>query len=301
MPTIGYLGPEGSHSEEAFQALQGAFPSVFSQANTPWTAQAEITIAELLAKLASQKLDAIFVPSENATEGSVREVLDALSFQFDRPSIQLEWVQPITHALIRKVSHSDGIQTVMSHPQALAQSRETLQNKFKHIELQNSSSTSQAVASLIDADDSVAALGTISAARRYGLHVLNENVCDNPWNTTRFLLLSLNDALFSNCPESGPLKTALCVGLQKNQAGALAKIVTLLAEFNIDMSKIESRPAKRQLGEYVFYIDFMGTASPAFYDALSNVTGFVKRLGAYPSFCHPKLGINKIGPQLNPV
>lgn len=297
MSTIGYLGPKGSHSEEALFALQTTFPALFT--GSMWDIQAEVTIAELLANLDTKKIDAIFVPSENATEGSVREVLDALSFQFDCPSIQLEWVQPITHALIRKVLHAEGIQTVVSHPQALAQSRETLQNKFKTLELQNSSSTSQAVASLIDANESMAALGTIGAAKHYGLHVLDENVCDNPWNTTRFLLLSFNHALFSfnQLPQETSLKTSLCLGLQKNKAGALAQIINLLADFELDMSRIESRPAKRQLGEYVFYIDFTGTASPAFYEALSNVSGFVKRLGVYPSFHHPKLDM----PQHNQV
>jgi prephenate dehydratase len=295
--SIGLLGPEGSHSEEALLTLQSTHPSIFKD---HWgRLSRESSLRDLISGLLSGHFNAMFVPIENATEGTVREVMDALSFEFDTPSIQLEWVHPITHALITKASLTEPITSILSHPQALAQSRTTLKEKYPNAELIPTASTSQAVASLLSAQTGVAALGSPSAAQMYGLQILEHNTCDNPWNTTRFVLVCLDNPHHANPANlsfetlqtvaAAPLKTSLCLGPKLNTPGALSRIVQIVADYGLDMTQIVSRPAKKQLGEYIFYIDFLGTASPPFYEALSEVCGFIRRLGVYPSLEHPDI------------
>lgn len=281
---IGVLGPSGSHSDEALNLL--LTQQIDANLSQKTQVVTEASIRQLIVALENNTVEAVFVPVENTLEGSVREVLDALSFQFDEPTILLEYPHLVKHRLIRKQNNLKGVQKIISHPQAIAQCREPLVALLgNEIEFVPSSSTSQAVQSLLDLDDEYAAIGTQKAAELNALNVVADDICHLGENITRFLLLGFNNQFLKIKNKSlFTPKTSLCVGLQKNTSGALLAILQVLSAFNLNMTKIESRPAKTRLGEYVFYLDFEGEAPFGFYENLLAVSGFVKKLGVYPAF-----------------
>ena len=142
---------------------------------------------------------------------------------------------------------------VRSHPQALAQCKHFLQANFPDSLIEEATlSTSAAVRSLVAEEPEAAAIGSVECAEMYGVPVIENNINDEINNQTRFILLGK----FMS-PQTGYDKTSITFSTE-NKAGALNKILTILEEHGINMSYIDSRPSKKELGEYVFYIDFEG-------------------------------------------
>ena len=145
------------------------------------------------------------------------------------------------------------IKVVRSHPQALAQCKKFLQEHFPDSLIEEATlSTSAAIRSLVMEEPEVAAIGSIDCAEMYDIPIIEKNINDEINNQTRFILLGK----FMS-PRTGYDKTSITFSTE-NKAGALNKILTILEEYNINMSYIDSRPSKKELGEYVFYIDFAG-------------------------------------------
>lgn len=240
---IAHLGPNGTYAEAAALIFLNWFQAETGQ-------EADLcpypSIAQTLEAVAHGKAQLAVVPIENSIEGSVTMTMDAL-WRLDRLQIQQALVLPINHALITQSTHLDTIRVVYSHPQALAQCQQWLDKYIPKAQRIAANSTTEALQHL-DEDSTSAAIASQRAAELYNLSVLACPINDYPDNCTRFLLLSLD-------PSSGGTHTSLAFSLSANHPGMLLKPLQVFAERSINMSRIESRPSKRSLGDYLFFVD----------------------------------------------
>lgn len=240
---IAHLGPAGTYAESAALACAKQLQQ---------TTEAEIklypcpSIAQTLKALASGHANFAVVPVENSIEGSVTVTLDTL-WQLDKLRVQRALVLPISHALLSCSPSLDHIQVVYSHPQALAQCQGWLEKFLPTVQLIPTNSTTEALQHLAE-DQAIGAIASQRAAQLYNLPTLAHPINDHPDNCTRFWVLSLE-------PLSNGSHTSLGFSLPANVPGALVKPLQIFAERNINLSRIESRPTKRSLGEYLFFID----------------------------------------------
>ena len=244
-----FLGPKGSYSDFAKNKFIDAFGLNCVSTNLK-------SISGVIKALKDENSEDIVavIPIENSIEGIVRETLDNLSsLKKEDYKIIAETTMNVEHALIGFADKISEIKVVRSHPQALAQCKTFLQNNFPDTLIEEATlSTSAAVRSLFENDKSIAAIGNIGCAKMYETPVIEEKINDENNNQTRFILLGKFIA-----PQTGNDKTSITFSTE-NKAGALSKILNILDEYNLNMSYIDSRPSKKELGEYVFYIDFEG-------------------------------------------
>jgi len=266
---VGVLGPEGTFSEYAAKEWVND-RSEFRYFDD---------ISEIVSSVGNG-VDFGVVPTENSVEGSVGSTLDAL---LKCPvTIVGEIVLPIRHCLLakNKTTPITLIKTIMSHPQAIAQCRRFLREHFSGTDIQVTASTAHA-AKLASTQDGVAAIAYAETASHYGLDILFEGIQDVDENQTRFIVLG-TDAL----PPTGNDKTSIIVALRKDRSGALHELLGEFASRNINLTKIESRPTRKALGDYLFYIDFQGhIRDESVRDALQSIRKMVatlKVLGSYP-------------------
>ncbi|WP_334141717.1 prephenate dehydratase [Rhabdothermincola sp.] len=272
---VGYLGPAGTFTEEALRTqpdlLQAQLVSIGS-------------IPEVLAATSSGEVDAGFVAIENAIEGSVNVTLDTLAFEAEL-LIQREVVIAVDLCLLARPGvRIDDVKTVVSFPHATAQCRLFLNRHLPGVQTQASNSTADAARSLAeDGDERTAAIGTARAAEVYGLEVLASNIADHPENATRFVVVAREGIP----PRTGHDKTSIVVFQRADVPGSLLSILQEFAARAINLSKLESRPTKRGLGDYCFLIDLEGHIDDELVaDALRNLKSKqhdVKFLGSYPA------------------
>jgi prephenate dehydratase len=276
---VGVLGPAGSYSEKAAKRwskkLEHTDIPVFNYYED---------ITDTFSAVVNKTVDYGVVPVENSIEGSVGITLDQL-FE-NEITITGEIVVPIEHCLLSKGNLSD-IKIILSHPQALAQCRNFLKTHFKNTELRTTGSTSHA-AKLATEFDEMAAIASRSSAEMYGLKILIPNIQDHNENYTRFLVIKSKNKTsnIKSIPTEHLYKTSIIVYLDQNRPGALYEILEEFAKNDINLTKIESRPSKKALGDYLFYIDFEGciqdkTIKGAL-DNLSRKVKMLKNLGSYP-------------------
>ena len=237
---VAYLGPKGTYAEKAAHIL-----SKLANFQTPIFVPCN-GLHSVIKSIAYNNCDAAVVPIENSVEGAVTATLDAL-WKFPNLFINKAIVLPIKHALI-----SDGelskISEVLSHPQALAQCSEWLSENLPDAITLPTNSTSEAV-NMVKGSKFRAAIGSKSLTEIEGLKELAFPINDVQGNCTRFVLLSKeSNSNFSNI-------ASFAFSLLSNKPGALLKAINYIADFGFNMSKIESRPSKRELGEYIIYID----------------------------------------------
>jgi prephenate dehydratase len=272
---VGYLGPEGTFTEQALLTQ-------------PDLAEAKLvpipSIPGVLAATASGEVDYGFVAIENAIEGSVNVTLDVLAFETDL-LIQREVVIPVELCLLALpgVGIAD-IATVQSFPHATAQCARFLAESVPGVRVQATNSTAEAARLLAESGDrSLAAIGTARAAEVYGLEVVATGIEDHPGNATRFVVVARDGVP----PETGHDKTSLVVFQRADAPGSLLSILQEFAARSINLSKLESRPTKRGLGDYCFLIDLEGHLDDEVVaDALRNLKmkqADVKFLGSYPA------------------
>ncbi len=281
MVSIAHLGPVGTYAEQAAlyyvnwltkntktQASLCPYPSIFQTLNS----------------VAKNQTDLAVVPVENSIQGGVTVTLDTL-WQLDNLQIQLALVVPITHALISCSQSLDSIKIVYSHPQALAQCQKWLEKFLSQVQLVPTNSTTEALQKL-ESDKAAAAISSLRAAQLYNLPVLANGINDYPENCTRFWVVSQP----GNTPAhemltSSAFYTSLAFSVPANIPGALVKPLQVFANQNINLSKIESRPTKRSLGEYLFFMDLEADVSSAKMQSalaeLSNYTEILKIFGSY--------------------
>ena len=244
-----FLGHRGSYSDFAKNKFIDAFDLNCVSTNLK-------SISGIIKALKDENNEdmAAVIPIENSIEGIVRETLDNLSsLKKEGFKIIAETTLNVEHALIGFCDKKSEIKIVRSHPQALAQCKRYLQANFADSLIEEATlSTSAAIRSLSKEEPSIAAIGSVECARMYDIPVVEEKINDEENNQTRFIFLGKFLA-----PPTGNDKTSITFSTE-NKAGALSKILTILEENNINMSYIDSRPSKKELGEYVFYIDFEG-------------------------------------------
>ncbi|EAZ88484.1 prephenate dehydratase [Crocosphaera chwakensis] len=273
--SIGHLGPVGTNAETA--ALAYAHWLEENQAKASLLCPYP-SIAQTLHSVARGDTNKAVVPVENSTEGSVAITLDTL-WQLDRLKIQQEVVLPIIHAFFSRGTSLNGIKTVYSHPQALAQCQRWLQQNLPNVALIPTNSTTEALQK-ISLEPTAGAIAAPRAAKLYHVPILVNHINDYPDNCTRFWVMTLNPT-----PTVGS-RISLAFSVPANIPGSLMKPLQVFAQRNINLSRIESRPTKRSLGEYVFYLDVEGNhEDPNINDALNDLTSHtevIKIYGSYP-------------------
>jgi prephenate dehydratase len=272
---VGFLGPSGTFAEEA---LRSSAPGEVEEVPFP-------TVLDTMMAVQERAVDQAVVPIENSLEGSVTTTLDTLAGEASDVRIVAEVVRPITHCLIaRRGVGLDDVARVLSHPQALAQCARFLHEQLPQARTEVAASTAEAVRSAVESSEPLAAIGTRLAAELYGGEVLAEGVEDRPDNLTRFVWI----APVGTEPHGPPSKTSVVFwGFNDESPGALVAVLRELADRNVNLTKIESRPRRVQLGHYMFFADLDGAeADEAVRDALDGLRRRVetlKVLGSYPA------------------
>lgn len=265
---VAYLGPEGSFTQAAAQKHFGGSVEL----------QPVSTIANVFRAVETENACYGVVPVENSSEGVISHTLDR--FITSPLKINGEVTLPIHHYLLGNATSLQDITQVYAHPQALAQCRQWLGDQLPQAELIPLDSNSEAAKRVATMNASAAAIAASTAAEIYGLQVLANNIEDESDNTTRFLVIGGKDV-----GPSGVDKTALLVAT-KNKSGALQNLLKPLAESGISMTRIESRPSRKGIWEYVFFIDIEGHIDEQpVAEALARLeqeSSMFRILGSYP-------------------
>jgi len=271
----GFLGPAGTWAEEALTANT----SLKQEDLVPLP-----SIADVITAVSEGEVDAGIVPMENVIEGSISVTLDMLAFETEGVYITREIDHPINLKLIAREPVALGnIKKVISLPHAHAQCRRFLREKLPGVEVEAANSTAEAVRIVSLSDEKWAAIGSSLAASKYGCVVLADDIEDHPGNQTRFVLLSKTPA-----PQDldSPYKTSIVCTIAHDQPGSLLQILQEFAHRYVNLTKIESRPSKKGLGDYVFFIDVEGKKDDeqvaAAIKCLECKLARVKLLGSYP-------------------
>jgi prephenate dehydratase len=239
---IAHLGPTGTYAEAAALAYAQRFC-----AGADFWLQPYPSIAQTLKAVASGDVELAIVPVENSIEGSVTITSDTIWQLATTIQIQQAIVLPIHHALISVATDLSQIEMVYSHPQALSQCQEWLQQHLPQAARIAENSTTAALTTLATLPRA-AAISSVRAANLYNLPVLVQPINDYPDNQTKFWAISLQPTLTGNC-------TSVAFSLRSNTPGGLMTALGFFANRGLNLSRIESRPSKRSLGEYLFFID----------------------------------------------
>lgn len=270
--SIAHLGPSGTNAETAAILYANWFVQAMGQdlSLCPYP-----SIAQTLSAVTQGEVDLAIVPVENSVEGSVTFTLDTL-WRLDKLQIQQGLVLPIVHALISQAQNFEAIQTIYSHPQALAQCQGWLDKFLPKAQLISTNSTTEAL-QYLEANLAVGAIASPRAAQLYQLPILACPINDSPDNCTRFWVLGLHLS-------PGGKHTSLAFTVH-DTPGALVKPLQVFANRGINMSKIESRPTKRSLGDYLFFVDLEAdTHDPAIQLALKELTQETATLKVFGSY-----------------
>lgn len=265
---IAFLGPLGTYSEGAARKHFGSAPTFLPEAG----------IDEVFRTVEAGRADYGVVPVENSTEGAVGRTMDLLLTS----TVQVcgEVMLPVHHMLMGRDTGLEGVERIYSHPQSLGQCQQWLRAHAPGIPLVAVSSNAEA-ARLASEEPKARAIAGAAAAERYGLQVLAASIEDDSRNTTRFLVISGHDA-----GPSGRDKTSLICSAA-NRPGSMLELVAPFARHGVSMTRLESRPARSGLWEYMFYVDVEGHQSDApvaqALDELKDKASFLKVLGSYPA------------------
>jgi len=273
---VAFLGPAGTFTEEA---LRHSAPSGedFDEVAYP-------TVYETVMAVQSGAAERAVVPIENSLEGSVTATLDALAGEADRVRIFAEVVRPVRHCLIAPAGMGiEDVRRVISHPQAIAQCAGFLRERLGEAEPASAPSTADAVRTVAETDQPWAAIGARLAAEMYHCEVLADGIEDRDDNLTRFVWLAPDGAE----PPHAPQKTSIVFwGFNDESPGALVGVLGELAERDINLTKIESRPRRVKLGHYMFFADLEGGSDEPrvreALEALGERVQTLKVLGSYP-------------------
>ncbi|QRN99187.1 prephenate dehydratase [Archangium violaceum] len=276
METIAYLGPPGTFSEEAALAWGGSEAHLLPLASLP----AVVTAVETGAA------SSCVLPLENSLEGAVTTTLDLL-IRETALQVRSELVLPVRHMLaVRPGLQLDEVRVLHAHPQALGQSRRFVERCLPDVAIVAALSNAAALTDALADSRPAAAISTRRAIELHSAAILAHDIQDHPNNQTRFILLGAEDAA-----PTGNDRTSLCFAMSENRAGSLLDALLVLAEARINMTRLESRPAKELLGEYIFLADIEGhRLEPHVAAALQRMrqqTSFFKVFGSYPRYRPP--------------
>ncbi len=272
IPKVGYLGPKGTFTH------QGAL-EFFPKAGTEFLPYN--SISEIFINIEKENIEFGVIPIENSLQGTVRETLDLLIDKdiFIYGEIELRIIQNL---ISLEISNLSRIRTILSHPQAFAQTRNWIKANMPTADIIDVNSTAEAARRVKELNsESYAAIGTEFASDVYGLKILHSKIEDNLLNSTRFLIISKKE----NIEKEGKIKTSILF-VTRHIPGALYRVLKLYADAEINLLKIESRPRRRGRWEYIFIMDFEGDKdNPKVKKVLENMNTIViwhKILGSYP-------------------
>lgn len=281
MTKLGYLGPPGTFSELA--ASQWAASQTTAPSLSP-----EQSFFLLFDQLHSRQLDTIIVPIENSIEGAVSTTVDLIT-RYEDMTIIDEVLLPVSHSLmvLSDVKPSQ-IQAIMSHPQPLAQCQGYLSKHYPNAKQLATTSTALAAKKLTSQSNfetistkNIGIIGHQNLANTYHLSVLDSDINDTKTNVTRFIVVSHQPG-----QKSKQNKTSIVVSPAQNEPGSLLRLLQIFSDKNINLTKIESRPTKALLGDYLFYIDFEGHKDDDMIKQilleLRQQTSYFRWLGSYP-------------------
>lgn len=273
---VAYLGPAGTFTEDALGEAAGE--ADVEPLRTP-------TVHDAILAVERGEAGRAFVPYENSIEGSVRSTLDTLAFETESVTIVGEHDFAVhAHLIARQGVAIGDVGAVLSHPQPLAQCARFLREQLPGVERRSVSSTAEAVRMVGESVRPWAAIGARAAAELYGCTILREGIEDEPDNVTRFVWI----APAGTEPQGeGPWRTSLVFSeLGADHPGALVDALREFSSREVNLSRIESRPLRRGLGRYMFFVDAEGSeADPAVAEALTALRAkaeSVRVLGSYP-------------------
>ena len=277
---VAFLGPSGTFSEEAVRS--SGFGGEGLEA-VPCE-----SIPEAIEAVAGGLADRAMLPFENSIEGSVRPTMDSLLEQAGEVTVTGEFRLPIREALIaREKLEPAGITEVISHPQPLAQCARFIREELPSATVTVASSTSAAVQTVASGKAGLAAIAPASAASIYDCVVLREGIEDEPGNLTRFLWIAPTGSPPEAPGQAGWKTTLVFSELGADHPGALVDALVEFSDREINLVRIESRPQKRELGRYQFFIDVEGRLDDPpvteAVDGLRSKAGEVRVLGSYPA------------------
>jgi prephenate dehydratase len=284
---ISYLGPRGTFTEDALRAAVGG--EEVEAVPAP-------TVYDAIVAVQRRDADRALVPFENSIEGAVSATLDALAFEAAGVALVGEYDLPIRHCLItRERIPLERIEVVLSHPQASAQCARFIRENLPEAEVRAAPSTAEAVRIVSETADPWAALGAESAADLYGAAVLQHGVEDESDNITRFVWIARDRVTPS---VSGAWRTSLVFSeLGEDHPGALVDALRVFSDRAINLTRIESRPLRRGLGRYQFFLDIEGASSEDplsdAIEALRSKAESVRVLGSWPIDAPP--GVPGVG------
>ena len=248
MERMGILEPRGTHSEAAAIKLNGIL-----------TAKVELVIFkeifEVLHAVEENKIDAAFVPVENSLEGSINITLDTLAH--NDFIVTRELIYPVHNFLMaREGVKLSAVKKIFSHAQPISQCRKYLQKNFPNAEIISTSSTARAAETVANSEivEGCAAICTERGGTLNGLQILAREIQDNLANSTRFLEVRRRPKNFNVFKTFGDKNSIICQ-IDGSKAGALHEVLGEFARRNINMTRIESRPARTELGAYIFFFD----------------------------------------------
>ncbi|MDI3508689.1 MAG: prephenate dehydratase [Clostridiales bacterium] len=271
MKRLGFLGPDGTFTQQA--ALE------YCRHNSRQMVE-YAGIPDVIWAVASDKVDEGLVPIENSIEGAVNATMDMLAHEVDL-FIVAELVLPVHQCLMarRGVDMGD-ITDIFSHPQALAQCQHFIHSNMPDVNVHNVYSTAAAAKLVAESDKPWAAIAMPSAAQRWGLNILVSDIQDMSGNATRFVVLSKELA-----QQGLHNKTSIIFSVE-DTPGSLYHTLKVFADRGINLTRIESRPAKKMLGQYLFFVDLIGHSQDDIVreclEIISNNSSFYKYLGSYP-------------------
>lgn len=269
---IAYLGPVGTFCEEAARKYRGPEEMELLACRS---------IREVFQAVEEGAVKTGVVPIENSYEGAVNQTLDLMTGDYN-VQIAGEIIIPIKQNLLTHPGVSDReIDCILSHSQALAQCQQYLDNNYPGVARLEVPSTAEAARLVATSGETWAAISTLAAAEAYGLEVLAADIQDQSNNSTRFVVLSREDhACIAGC------KTSLLIYVL-DHPGALFEILREFYVREINLCKIESRPARTRMGDYLFFIDIEGHRQEDRVKnalaALQEVSAGVCVLGSYPA------------------
>jgi prephenate dehydratase len=275
--SIGFLGPSGTFTEEALRSEPGLAGADL---------QALPSFVHVLSAVTDGTVDYGFVALENSIEGTVSIALDQLVFERDLIIVG-ETVLPVTqNLLVHPGTGLEAVRRVVSFPHATGQCRAWLTANLPDVEEVAARSTAEAVRQVAEAGDpATGAIGTALAAELYGLEVLAPRIEDAVGNSTRFVLVAPHDAGIP--APTGHDKTSVVCFQSTDHPGSLHGILGQFSARDLNLVKLESRPTKRELGEYCFIIDFEGhVGDEVVADCLRDLHASLRELkflGSYPA------------------
>lgn len=275
--TLAYLGPEGTYSQLAALAYS---LELEHQGQRAVTLKAFPSIPKAMQATAEGTTTLTIVPVENSIEGGVTTTLDTL-WRLNQLKIHHALVMPIRHGFLSYAQELSQIHTVYSHPQALSQCQLWLEQAVPQAALVPTSSTTEALQHLSD-NPHIGAISSEWAAQLYDLPILVHDINDHIDNCTKFWVLGRSNNHLSEFQGS---YTSLAFTLPVNAPGALLKPLQVFAHHTINLSRIESRPAKRALGDYLFFVDLEVGGHPLNHQQalqeLSQCTESLVNFGSY--------------------